>query len=136
MKQLFLFSLLIAFSGAFAQKEFSHQDTLRGTITPERAWWDVTYYHLSVDVNIKKKTISGSNVIQYKVLESKQILQIELQKPLKISKVIQNTKELEFKKDGYSYFIEFVKKQKVGVINELTVFYEGIPQESKNPPWS
>jgi hypothetical protein len=29
-----------------AEKTFTRQDTLRGSITPERAWWDLTYYHL------------------------------------------------------------------------------------------
>ena len=27
---------------------FTHQDTLRGSITKERAWWDLKYYHLDV----------------------------------------------------------------------------------------
>ncbi|MGB0888617.1 MAG: M1 family metallopeptidase [Vicingaceae bacterium] len=128
--------LAIGANTSFAQREFTHQDTLRGTITPERAWWDVTYYHLSVEVDFKNKKISGSNLVQYKVLSSHQILQIELQEPLKISKVIQNKKELSFSKDGYSYFIATEEKQAAGSINELTIFYEGEPQESKNPPWS
>ena len=25
------------------KSDFTHQDTLRGSITPERAWWDLTY---------------------------------------------------------------------------------------------
>lgn len=136
MKQAFLFSLLLSFSCAFAQKEFTHQDTLRGTITPERAWWDLTYYHLNTTVNIKKKTISGSNLIQYKVLVPNQTLQLELQEPLKITRILQGDKALEFTKDGYSYFVELVQKQEVGAVNELIVYYEGTPQESKNPPWS
>jgi len=136
MKKLLFIFLTCWVSVLYAQKEFAHQDTLRGTITPERAWWDVTYYHLSVAVNIEKKTISGSNLIQYKVFESNQTLQIELQEPLKISKVIQNERELKFRKDGYSYFIELTEKQELGAVNELIVFYEGTPQESKNPPWS
>ncbi|MBL4593168.1 MAG: M1 family metallopeptidase [Flavobacteriales bacterium] len=131
---IFLFGVQLT---SYAQKEdFTHQDTLRGTITPERAWWDLTYYHLSVKVNIKKKTLSGSNLIKYKVLEPHQTLQIELQEPLKITKIIQEKNELKFKKDGYSYFIQLDKKQSVNDINELTIFYEGTPQESKNPPWS
>ncbi len=140
MKKLNLVLVIILLCNCcimIAQKqEFTHQDTLRGTITPERAWWDVSYYHLSVIVNIKKKTIKGSNIIQYKVLDSKQSLQIELQEPLKISKIVQNEKELKIKKDGYSYFIELQDSQVIGAVNELTVFYEGEPQESKNPPWS
>jgi len=127
--------LTLFYNVSFGQNKFSHQDTLRGTITPERAWWDVTYYHLSVAVNIKKKTISGSNLIQYKVLESKQTLQIELQEPLKINRVVQNGKELEFTKDGYSYFVALNQKQKVESINELTILFGGTPKESENPPW-
>ncbi len=129
-----IFTLLVTLS-SYGQK-FTHQDTLRGNITPERNWWDVTYYHLSVDLNIKKKSITGTNLIQYKVLKANNTLQIELQAPLKITKIIQNDKKLSFKKDGYSYFIELQKPQEIGAINELTIYYEGKPQESKNPPWS
>jgi len=136
-KTLLIFVFVCISLVSFAQqKEFSHQDTLRGTITPERAWWDITYYHLNISVNIKKQTLSGSNLIQYKVLEPKQRLQIELQEPLQITKIIQGKTELKFKKDGYSYFVQLIKPQILGAINELTVFYQGNPQESKNPPWS
>jgi hypothetical protein len=50
--------LFISFSG-FAQK-FTRQDTLRGSITPERAWWDVTRYNIDVKPDYKSKTISGN----------------------------------------------------------------------------
>lgn len=138
MKHLIATILFLATlqSVSFSQKTFTHQDTLRGTITPEREWWDVTFYHLSVEVDIEKKTLSGRNLIQYKVLSKSQTLQIELQEPLRISKVLQNEKELAYKKDGYSYFIRLEEIQKVGNFNSLSVFYEGNPQESKNPPWS
>lgn len=137
-KTTLLFTLifqLLTVNCVLAQK-FTHQDTLRGTVTPERSWWDLTYYHLSVVVDIENKSISGSNVIQYKVLKPHNILQIELQEPLKITKIIQNNKALNYKKDGYTYFITLQEKQEIGNINNLTVFYEGKPQESKNPPWS
>ena len=86
---LFIFFFCTALLSFGQHKTFSHQDTLRGTITPERAWWDLTYYHLKVSVNIKKQTISGSNLIQYKVLNPQQRLQVELQAPLIITKVVQ-----------------------------------------------
>ena len=136
-RYLSIFCLLILIGNfAYTQKAFTHQDTLRGSITEERAWWDVVYYHLNVNVNIQNKTLSGRNLIRYKVLNQHQILQIELQQPLTISRVLQDGKALTFQQDGYSYFITLLKKQTVGSINELTVFYEGKPQESKNPPWS
>ena len=49
---------------------FTRQDTLRGSITPERAWWDLTYYHLDIEVDPENKLIKGSNTIQYKVLNT------------------------------------------------------------------
>ena len=30
---------------------FTHQDTLRGSITPERSWWNLDYYDLSIKVD-------------------------------------------------------------------------------------
>ena len=32
----------------------TRQDTLRGSITPEREWWDLTYYHLDIKVEFVK----------------------------------------------------------------------------------
>ena len=34
---------------------FTKQDTLRGSITPERAWWDLNFYHLNISVDPDKK---------------------------------------------------------------------------------
>ena len=38
----------------------THADSLRGSITPERAWWDATFYDLHVRVSPKDSSISGS----------------------------------------------------------------------------
>ena len=114
---------------------FTRQDTLRGSITPERAWWDLTYYHLDIEVDPENKLIKGSNTIQYKVLETDDEMQIDLQKPLKITKVTQNGKPLSFRSDGYSHFIKLKKKQKKGNIKSVKVYYEGKPKIAKRPPW-
>ena len=68
------------------QLGFTQDDYLRGSITPEREWWDLTFYHLDIEVKPEDKFISGSNTIRYKVLEEKDIMQIDLQPPLKIEK--------------------------------------------------
>ncbi|MEO6864259.1 MAG: hypothetical protein ABI229_02290, partial [Gemmatimonadaceae bacterium] len=46
---------------------FTHADTLRGSNTPERAWWDATFYDLHVAVNPSDSSISGYNGITYRV---------------------------------------------------------------------
>ena len=127
---------LTAFGQLLQDKQtFTRQDTLRGSITPERAWWDLTYYHLDISVDPDKKFIGGKNTIYYKVLEPHQVLQIDLQPPMEITKIIQNGKELKVKHDGNAHFITLKEKQKKGDINSLEVFYQGNPREAKRAPW-
>ena len=135
MKKIFTCIVLFSSSLIFSQESFTRQDTLRGTITPEREWWDLTYYHLDVKVDPEKKFISGSNTIHYRVLENKDRMQIDLQAPLNITKVIQDNKELSFEKEGNAHFIKLRSKQKKGKIKSIEVFYEGNPKVAVRPPW-
>lgn len=137
LKKLIFFVLIISHTdSALTAQSFNRQDTLRGSVTPERAWWDLLHYELKVKVDPSKKHISGSNTIRYKVLESSKRIQIDLQDPLMITKVSQDGQKLGFKKDGFAYFIDLEKNQNIGDINELIIEYEGLPVESINPPWS
>lgn len=115
--------------------KFTKQDTLRGTITPERSWWNLTYYHLDIKVDPDQKFISGKNTIQYKVLENYNVIQIDLQPPMKIEKVMQNGKELNINTEGNAHFIILKEEQPVGSFQSLEVYYQGHPKEAKNAPW-
>ncbi|MBF8963842.1 M1 family metallopeptidase [Pontibacter sp. FD36] len=115
---------------------FTRQDTLRGTITPERAWWDLTHYHLDISVNPADSSIHGKNTIRYKVLEPYQIMQIDLQPPMRMEKVLQNGQQLNVRQEGNAYFVQLVEAQQEGAQQEVEVYYGGKPQVSKNPPWS
>ena len=114
---------------------FTHQDSLRGSITKERIWWDLTYYHLDITVDPEKRTISGSNEISYTVLDSYSVMQVDLQKPLKLTKAFQNGQELEIRHDGNAHFITLKDKQLKGAKNKLKVFYEGNPKVAVRAPW-
>jgi len=118
-----------------AKSDFTHQDTLRGTITPERSWWDLTYYHLDILVDPENKFINGKNTIQYKVLEKKSVLQIDLQPPLIITKTTQNDKELNVIQNGNAYFIEVDGAHEIGSVQSIDVYYEGNPKEAVRAPW-
>lgn len=138
-KQLILFFFLLTpFLSLQAQDTpvFTRQDSLRGMITPEREWWDLTYYHLDIAVDPKSKTIEGKNTIQYKVLEPHQRMQIDLQPPMRIQKVTQNGKELKVEQDGNAWFVTLDEPQQKGEVNNVVVHYGGKPQVSENPPWS
>lgn len=123
---------------SWAQKSnetFTRQDTLRGSITPERIWWDLTHYELSVEVNASNKSLKGKNIIQYKALEKGRVMQIDLQEPMKITKVTQGKSVLKVQKEGNAHFIHLDKQTKKGQVKCITVHYEGIPKESTRPPW-
>ena len=115
---------------------FTHQDTLRGSITPERVWWDLNYYHLDIAVNPKTKSIKGKNTIRYTILKPYQKLQIDLQEPMRITKVIQDGKELTVKKDGNAHFIALKKPHiKINTQEEIKIYYEGKPRVAVRAPW-
>jgi aminopeptidase N len=132
----FMCILNLQSQGLMAEKNnFSRQDTLRGSITPERIWWDLTYYHLKIKVTPNKKYISGQNTIKYTVLSAYQTMQIDLQTPLKMTKVTQDSKELTVLHDGNAHFITLAKKQVIGNIESIVVHYEGNPKEAIRAPW-
>ena len=133
---LFTLSLQLTAQGIFQEKnDFTRQDTLRGTITAERSWWDLNYYHLDIKVNPENKTIKGSNTVGYTVLKPHKLMQIDLQEPMKITSIKQNNKPLTFSREGNAYFIELKKKQKPGKVNYITIEYEGKPKQAIRAPW-
>jgi len=134
-KNISILFLLLSLSLYSQQDVFTHQDTLRGTITNERAWWDLKHYDLHIKVDIPNKSLKGSNTIRYKVLDEDQLMQIDLQIPMKITGVSQGGKTLKYKRVGNVYYIALHKKQIPDSINELTIEYEGVPKISENPPW-
>ena len=135
MKQNVFLLFLTLFTLGLSAQQFTHQDTLRGSITPERAWWDLTYYHLSIEVRPDNKFISGSNLIRYQVLDAQKVLQIDLQPPLRIDKVTQDGKSLAVISKGNAHFIQLKKEQVKGQYNEVVVHYSGHPKEAENAPW-
>jgi aminopeptidase N len=115
--------------------DFSRQNTLRGSITAERIWWDLTYYHLEVTVDPDTKYISGKNTIKYNVLSANKSMQIDLQAPLKIIKVTQDGKELEIIHEGNAHFVQLIKDQNIGKTESIVVHYHGNPKEAIKAPW-
>ena len=131
-----LLTLLLLPTLLFSQNAFTHDDTLRGSITRERAWWDLTYYELRVRVDPDKQSLEGSTTVFYKVIEPYQTLQIDLQPPLSIGRILQDGKPLNFTKQGQNaYFIKLEKPQVKGHLESLVVEYSGKPKVAKRAPW-
>ncbi|MDO1511390.1 M1 family metallopeptidase [Maribacter confluentis] len=129
------FAICLGLAGLLQAQTFTEQDTLRGSITAERAWWDLNYYHLNIEVDPAEKYINGTNTIRYKVLQPHQVLQVDLQPPLQIEKVMQDGKVLDVEHNGNAHFITLTKPQINGDYNEVIITYSGKPKEAVNAPW-
>jgi aminopeptidase N len=115
--------------------KITHQEKLRGSVTAEREWWDLTHYHLDIKVDPETKVFSGENIMSYRVLTKGERLQIELQAPMKLEKVLQNGKALNVEQDGYSYFITPASEQKIGSEQKIIMYFSGEPVTAKRAPW-
>ena len=113
----------------------THADTLRGSNTPERAWWDATFYDLHVKVSPADSSISGYNAITYHVLKKAREMQIDLQVPLVVDSVVQDGAELSARRDGNAFFVRLLAPQKVGARKTVSVYYHGKPVVAVRPPW-
>ncbi|MFI5129625.1 MAG: M1 family metallopeptidase [Chitinophagales bacterium] len=140
LKTIFISSVLIA--GTESSAQYTRQDTLRGTIGPERAWWDVLHYDLSVTPDYQGKSIAGRTKIQYKVLagQKSDYMQIDLQKPLTIDtlfyddKLYINYPPKPYYDEGNVWHIP-LPKAAVNSIHSITIAYHGKPRVAINPPW-
>ena len=126
-------------TAALAQRparEYTHADTLRGSLTaPERTWWDVTFYDLRVRIDPADSSIRGSNGISYRVLAPAREMQIDLQVPLEIDSMVQDGLTVPFRRDGNAFFASLPEPQPIGETRTITVYYGGQPHAARRPPW-
>lgn len=145
---IFNFSFLIFIASSCAaqplsdKKQFTRQDTLRGTITPERAWWNVLRYEIQVTPNYSAKTIQGTNRITISILKAGSTLQLDLQEPMIIDEVNiismvaknSNMRNLAVKHEGNAWFVT-MPSFPVQSEQTLEVVFHGKPREAVRAPW-
>ncbi len=116
---------------------FTHADTLRGSNTPQRAWWDASFYDLHVKVNPADSGIVGYNAITYRVLRPAPAreMQIDLQLPLVVDSIVQDGLELSARRDGNAFFVTLISPQRTGTKKTISIYYHGKPTVAIRPPW-
>lgn len=167
MKYFFQAIILLSFL-LFAEPSFSQytrQDTVRGSITPEREGWDVLRYNIKVEPDFSSKTIRGEVKIIYsatkkiqatktmaRIAAGKYKMQFDLQEPLvidsilKIEPVLTGTHsslrlegsqitKLDFKRYGNVFYVSISPAAVAHSVDSLTIYYHGKPREASNPPW-
>jgi len=115
---------------------FTHQDTLRGTLSEQRNWWDVQQYDISVTPDYATKTIMGKTIIRYSinVHTHTDTMQIDLQEPMVIDSILAGTVKATYTRDGNAFFV-VIPRQGNATSAALTIWYHGKPREAIRPPW-
>ncbi|MBL8010332.1 MAG: M1 family metallopeptidase [Flavobacteriales bacterium] len=127
--------------------KFTRADTLRGSIGPERAWWNVTFYDVSVKPDLDRRSIAGVTAIAFTAVAEGRRMQIDLQQPLVADSVtveVQAVRDgaiaivdrtVPFMRDGDVLWVDLPDTLRAGEATTMRVHYHGVPRAAKNPPW-
>ena len=130
---IMLLSLLVMPSMA-QRAPFTHADSLRGSNGPGRAWWDVTFYDLEVNVSPADSSLSGQVAISYRTLAPSQELQLDLQLPMRLLSVSLEGKQRPIRQDGNAFFVD-MPAQGPDESHAVVARFEGKPRLAVRPPW-
>jgi hypothetical protein len=120
------------------KKNYTSQDSLRGSNGPGRAKWDVIHYDITVKPDYENKTIAGKNIIRY-IDSGINIIQVDLQQPMVLDSVSDGLNQFPFRREGNVYWVQVRDssaryKIKIGE-RKLITWFHGKPREAVNPPW-
>jgi aminopeptidase N len=135
MLRSFVIFTLLACSYQLQAQSQRERDSLFGSITNERAWWDLMHYDLQVEVFPERQAIEGYNQVTFKVLKEGDRMQIDLQQPMEILSVKHHGKTLDFNRMGMFYYIQFEQPLVAGQTDSIKIAFSGKPRIAKNPPW-
>jgi aminopeptidase N len=135
---IFLFLMLAQLGHTQAQEptnSFTRQDTLRGSVGPERAWWNATQYNILVQPDYTSKSIRGTNDLSFTVLSKGSKMQIDLQEPMQITAIKEHGRPVPFYRDGNVFFVRWPSPLKPGLRHTISIDFAGTPKAAVRPPW-
>lgn len=137
---LSLLSLLLLALAAQAQllqpkATFSRADSLRGSLTPLRTCYDLTYYHLDVQLDVDNRRLQGSNLFRFRATQDFTRLQFDLFANLTVEKVEYHGQTVPFTREANAVFVTFPQAIRQGTTDEFRVYYAGQPTIAKRAPW-
>lgn len=131
-----LFLSLLSVAAQAQEKSWSKADTLRGSITAYRNWWNVLRYDLTVEPDYNAKSLKGKNTIRFGITaKSGPILQLDLMEPLGIDSILLDKKtRLNYTREGAAWFVK-TPALPVSSTHTIDVFYSGKVHEAIRAPW-
>lgn len=139
----FILSSFLVIQNSCAQplnhkQDLTRADTLRGTNTRERAWWNVLQYDITVTPDFTNRSIQGKNKILFSD-GGGNVMQIDLQQPMQIDSIIFQDEQLKYQRDGNVYWVfvrDSTKKYKLHPGPKgITIYFHGTPRPALRAPW-
>lgn len=128
--------ILTLFAGASLQAQpFTRADTLRGTLSPLRSCFDVTFYDLEIKLEPKLKRIAGRNIIHFRAEATFDQLQLDLFENMDLVEVKWRGQKLDFTREFNAVFVQFPQRIRKGSQEQIEVWYAGTPTVAVRPPW-
>lgn len=121
---------------AFAQREHGVRPTdTGGPLTFEQAAFDVQSYDVTLNVDPKTKSITGTTIMKARVVIPTNVIRLDLDTPYTIASLTDGTGELKYEfKDG-KISVHFPMTKQAGAEFTTVIKYSGTPRVAPNPPW-
>jgi len=139
-----LITILLTMSFVVSESAFAQisEETLKFYESEQQTWrkyiaefkhfsgesnFDVTFYHLDVEINVESPYIRGSVLCQFKATENEvQNIKLNLHRSLSIDSISGNTSDFNCAND--SIYITLDGSYQTGTTAEIKIFYQGIPE--------
>ena len=136
MSKVVFWILLLFISSSSISQDFSRKDSLRGSLTPLRSCYDVTYYDLFLIIDEKQQKIHRSyNEIYFIAKEDFSSLQLDLFANMNLLSIEFEGQRLNYTRELGAIFIDFPRKIHRNEYLRFKVWYDGYPRKAVNPPW-
>ena len=107
-----------------------------GPLKPEQAAYDVTYYYLDLSINPETQTIDGSLVCNVVIINSIDILLLDLDDSFVVSNIEMSINNSNFQQVSYSHQNGLLEIDITGSVNtddiiSCRIYYNGVPRASQ-----
>ncbi len=137
LNPLFIALFFLTFSSlAFAQtKQVSNVKANFFNPSIQKDSFNIFHYELKIDVALNLQSISGQNTISFQVLKKINRLSLDFVKRMQVDSILLGKEKLVFNRIEDKVWIDFPQYLNEKSLCQITVFFNGTPQEAKNPPW-
>ncbi|MFN0278005.1 MAG: M1 family metallopeptidase [Pyrinomonadaceae bacterium] len=128
--------ILLFVISSFAQREHGVRPTdTGGPLMFEQAVFDVQNYDITLNVDPKAKSISGTTVMTAKTVIPTNVIVLDLDTTYTISKLTDGRSDLKYQRNEGKIWIWFPMTKQAGEEIKTSITYAGTPRIAPNPPW-